>query len=671
MLVLPAATRPVSATPYVILLIAVTASEPWRRGTYFTGSFDSVVVIKAILSMVALGLALVLTRGRPKHPIGAGIPVALALYVVATTFGGWADGNLLASGVVSVRVLILLGIVTVLATTYDNYSMMVGLVGAVATVGAFAVLTAAGLEEGRLAGGLPPLHPNEIAAIAGICALWLLGRVVTARDTPLDLLLLVVALAALVATQSRTSLFVLLPAAGLVFLLGRRYRISVLVAALVALPMAVVWVVQGSVVAALLTRGGSASDNLLTLSNRTVAWTSALAPKSSPWSTWLGGGLSVKQIEVEGQGWTHQILDSSWVSALVQGGFVGLALVALVAIGAGVKSLRSDPDFRGFRFGLVAFLTVRGFLESGLFDASTAFLAFAVVAIIPTDRGPTLTHGAGPDPDAIPAVIEDSTINTTGQGMTMPNSRLRWRAALNCLALAVVAAGLFNFFAPREYEASTSLYATAAGAQTRPTDVYQGTLMVEARMDTYTRLASSSVVTSKVVEDLSLDESPSALAERITVTHPEDTAMITITARDSDPGQAQQLAAAMAGRFAETVGSIETSDRAAAQVKFSVVQPAAAPIDAAAPRQLVNIAYGAGVGALVGLVVLLWPFVRFATSPNGQLRVVFLGPLADRIPVRAPAPVPSVTAPPATAPLAITPTTNGAHSAQQKEISNA
>lgn len=669
MLVLPAAARSAKAAPYVVLLIAVVATEPWRRDTYFAGSFDTVVIAKAILSLVSLGLALVLARGRPKRPIGAIVPLAMALYVVATTFGGWASGNLLPAGVVSVRVLILLTMVTVLASAYDNYSVMAGMVGALATVGAFSVLTAAGLDEGRLAGRLPPLHPNEIAAIAAICALWLLGKVATARNTALDLVLLAVALTALVATGSRTSLLVLIPAAALVVALGQRFRVGVLVPTILALPLVTVWLVQTNAATSVLTRGGSASQDLLSLSNRTVAWTSALAPKSSPWSTWLGGGLSVKQIEVEGESWSHQILDSSWVSALVQGGFIGLALVTLVAVVAVVKSFRSDPNFRGFRFALVMFLAVRGFLESGLFDASTAFLALAVAAILPTDRTRRTTHAvaigqprAEPPPGAFHST---SDLNKTGLGIPMQSNRLRWRAAINCLALGVVLAGMFNLFAPREYEASTSLYATAAGAQTRPTDVYQGTLMVDARMGTYVQLASSSVVTAKVVDDLALDETPTALAKRITVVNPEGTTMIEITARDPDPGQAQQLAAAMAGRFAETVGSIETSDQTTAQVKFSVVQPAAAPIDAAAPKQLVNIAYGAGVGALIGLIVLLWPFVRFVTSANGQLRIVLLGPLADRMPVRAPAVMS------ATAPLAIGPSVNGAHSPQKKETSNA
>ena len=136
------------------------------------------------------------------------------------------------------------------------------------------------------------------------------------------------------------------------------------------------------------------------------------------------------------------------------------------------------------------------------------------------------------------------------------------------LALGLVIAGLFNFFAPRIYESSASLYATAGGRQLRASDINQGTMMVEARMSTYVEIATSPVVLDKTIQELSLDETPSSLAERVTATNPPGTTILKITAQDPDPVQAQQIAATVATKFSDAVTQLESGTQATAQVDF-------------------------------------------------------------------------------------------------------
>lgn len=631
MLVLPRAERPFAKGPYVALVITVVATEPWRPANYFEGSFDTVVIAKALLSLVGALVAWLLVRTRPRRAVPAWPAVLAALYLAVTVFGAWADGSLIASAVIAVRVLLLVFIIYLLLSGYDGYAVMAGLVGALATVGSFSLLTGFGRTHmGRLAGGLPPLHPNEIAAISAIVILWLLYRAVNGRERGVDLLGLVLATGALLASGSRTSLAMVVPAIVTLLITARRVRLRVLVPFLLGLPALTIWLVSTDALTEAFTREGSAQD-LTSLSNRTIAWQAALTPKHSDWLTWLGGGLSMKRIEVPGQWWSHQILDSSWISALVQGGYVGAAIcVALIVCGA-YRVVRTPGEIRGFRLALILFLVLRGILESGLFDASTAFLAcFTAIALPDAPRTPPDSHPAYGYAKSQPTSWYMPHV--TASGGNMRSFRKRFVIAGSMLALGVLAAGLVNLFAPRQYESSASLYASATSRQMRANDIYQGTMMVAARMNTYVELATSPAVLKATIDELRLDESTASLSERVTATNPPQTAVLMITATDQDPVQAQLIAATVATKFFESVGALEQgSGTAAAQVEFRPISPAEAPLTPTSPNQLQNIAIGGLAGGVLGLLVLLWPLARIVASPSGQLRVIILGPMADRL----------------------------------------
>ena len=628
MLVLPRAERPFAKGPYLAFLIMVVATEPWRQDTYFEGTFDGVVIAKALLSVVGVFVAWWLVRNRTRRQVYAWPFVLVGLYLASTVFGGWADELFISSAVIAIRVAILMLAVGLLLSGYDGYSVMAGLVGALATVAAFSVLTAFGhLRDGRLAGGIPPLHPNEIAGISAVVILWLLYRAVNGRENGVDLLVLLVAVGALIASGSRTSLAMVVPAALVLLVSTRRVHLRVLIPFLLALPVLAAGLLLTNTATEVITREGSAEE-LLSLSNRTIAWQAALAPKDSPWLTWFGGGLSLKQIEVPGQWWSHQILDSSWVSAVVQGGLIGLGLCLVLVVYGTSRIVRTPGELRGFRMALVTFLALRGLLESGMFDASTAFLVLFTALALPDAARTHPLATARQRAILQPSSWTASTITSPGGNMRGIKNRLL--VAGNLLALGLVVAGLVNFFAPRIYESTASLYATAAGQQLRATDIYQGTMMVSARMNTYVALATSPVVLNSVIDELSLDESPSSLAERVKATNPAGTSVLQVTAADPDPAQAQLIAATVATKFSDSLKALESAGTTA-QVDFKAVSPAQPPGSPSSPDQLRNLLVGGLIGGGLGLLVLLWPLVRIASSPDGQLRIVLLGPLADRL----------------------------------------
>ncbi|MEA5118190.1 MAG: hypothetical protein VB036_11305 [Propionicimonas sp.] len=631
MLVLPQAGRPFAKAPYLVFLILVVATEPWRPANYFEGSFDSVVILKGLLSVIAAATAWWLIRDRPRRTVPAWPAVLMTLYLAITVFGGWANGSLMASVVIVVRVLILILTVYLLLSGYDGYAVMAGLVGALATVALFSVLTNTGRPfNGRLAGGLPPLHPNEIAAISAVVILWLIHRGANARESLADFVALGAAGYALIATESRTSLMMVVPAAAILILMARRVHLRVLLPFLVGLPTLVIVLFSGDFLTEALTRGGSEED-ITSLSNRTIAWTAALMPKSNHWLTWLGGGLSMKQIEVPGQWWSHQILDSSWISALVQSGYLGVVLcLALILYGVACI-IRTPGELRAFRLAVVTFLSLRGVLESGLFDASTAFLVCFTALALPDARGqlhptpaPVLARATLPS-----TLWQPSQPTIPGKSMRSIKSRLL--AAAGVVVLALVATGLFNFFAPRQYDSAVSLYATAAGRQVRASDIYQGTMMVSARMNTYVELATSPMVLDAVISELHLEGSAASLSEQVAAVNPPGTAVLTITVTDPVPEQAQVIATTVAAKFQNSVELLESGSGATAQVDFQTLGPAQLPLTPSSPDQLRNLLIAALAGGVLGLGILLWPIARIASSPDKQLRIILLGPLADRL----------------------------------------
>jgi hypothetical protein len=137
--------------------------------------------------------------------------------------------------------------------------------------------------------------------------------------------------------------------------------------------------VMTGAVAGFLARDG---DGVSTLESRFIAWEAAVSWAQSAWQQFFGGGLAVKIIHVEGQWWDTQPLDSSWASLLVQNGYVGLIAAAGWAAWVLLRSQGAPRPHRVLFLGLWVFLVGRSLVESGLFDATPAFLLFLAVSLL-------------------------------------------------------------------------------------------------------------------------------------------------------------------------------------------------------------------------------------------------------------------------------------------------
>ncbi|GAB94035.1 hypothetical protein BJY21_003368 [Kineosphaera limosa] len=373
------------AAPHLALtlLLLVIGVVPWRAKAYFDGSGDPVVFAKAAVILAALCIALAprdTAVQLRRHPVAAAPLLFAGLYLLITCLGAFTAGGIVATGVVAARVALVVATLTLLASRYGIERVAAWLYRVLLAVVVVSVVTGLpSLASGRLHGGLPPLHANEIALLAGLCLVWIWARFVRGEELARHYPSAAALLGILLLTGSRTGLIAVVLA--LVVMLTRLTRLSysALGVGLAAIPIVTYLLLSTDAAESTLSRGGS--EEVGTLSNRTIAWSAAIHGVNSWHSALLGSGLATKKIPVPGQWWNTQILDSSWVSALVQAGIFGFATVLIWFVVTLVAALWHRGPLATVWIGWMSLLAVRGVLESGLFDATTSFIAFFVASL--------------------------------------------------------------------------------------------------------------------------------------------------------------------------------------------------------------------------------------------------------------------------------------------------
>ncbi|MBF4457325.1 polysaccharide biosynthesis tyrosine autokinase [Pseudoclavibacter sp. VKM Ac-2867] len=181
-----------------------------------------------------------------------------------------------------------------------------------------------------------------------------------------------------------------------------------------------------------------------------------------------------------------------------------------------------------------------------------------------------------------------------------------WIIILICTLAGVAAgAGASLLVSPR-YSSTAELYVSVRSSDGAVAqELNQGTTFARQAVQSYTSVVDKEIVTSRVIEELGLDLSPSQLASKITAVNQTGTVVIEISVEDGDPAMAATLANSVASNFIEViVDELEKPDGASPSlVKIEPVQsatPAATPIS---PRVPLNIAIGAVIGLLVGIAV--------------------------------------------------------------------
>jgi hypothetical protein len=371
---------PVLVRTRLVALLAVLGSVTWRRGEYFTGALDPVVLAKAFVTLVALGLAFALAQPTSRRRLGTASLWWLGVVLVSSLFGALTADHLRAGGIVAVRVVMLGATVFFLLRAAPALRVLTDIAWACGAVAVVAALTGLpGMDGGRLAGGLPAMAPNELALLAGVGVALLAWRTLLGGAGWATGFAAVFLLGIIWESGSRTVLLGLVAGAAVMAVQIRRPRVGIVVGGLVLGSLGVIGAAFTGSVTAFLERDGA---GISTVESRFIAWREALTWADSAWQDVFGGGLSVKVIHVRGQYWDTQPLDSSWASLLVQTGVLGLVSALIWVLWVARGALRAPYEHRVLFLGLWVFLVGHSILESGLFDATPSFLMFLAVSLL-------------------------------------------------------------------------------------------------------------------------------------------------------------------------------------------------------------------------------------------------------------------------------------------------
>jgi hypothetical protein len=388
-----------------ILTLVVVSVVPWRTNDIYDGGADSVVIAKALVSISALGLSfLYYLRSPVKGTVGVRTLTLFLGIVVISALGAMAAGEASAALVLTVRILIVAATVTLVVKSSPPLTVLSTLLAALGAVAIVSAVTGAahGLDDGRLAGGVPQMAPNVLAGLAAPPALGLAAHIVRVGLRPWNVGLLLGFVVIVFATGSRTALIVVFVGIACAFLAGGRLPASTAIMTIAVIPFAYALVVFTDTVATTFARGQSI-EQISTLSSRTVAWQAVLSTPTDSWAKWIGIGLAAQTVEVQQRWRDVQVLDSSWVSVIAQAGVIGTLLLVIWCVMTSVESVRTR-GLSALTTPLLIMLLIRSFTENGLIESSPTFLLFLAISLVlePGTKFPGKTTRGIEYPLAIP-----------------------------------------------------------------------------------------------------------------------------------------------------------------------------------------------------------------------------------------------------------------------------
>jgi tyrosine-protein kinase len=185
-------------------------------------------------------------------------------------------------------------------------------------------------------------------------------------------------------------------------------------------------------------------------------------------------------------------------------------------------------------------------------------------------------------------------------------ARKRWRVVLLGLLCGLLGATAITGLTPREYSAQVTIYLTAQSGADGPAAAYQGSLLSEQRVKSYTQLLTGTLVAQRVVDRLRLEIPATEVASKIQASAQPDTVLLTATATDGSPLQAKNIADATGEVFTDLVSELERpAPDQPATVTARVVEQATLPSDPVTPRPMTNLCLGALLGLVAGCALAL------------------------------------------------------------------
>lgn len=181
--------------------------------------------------------------------------------------------------------------------------------------------------------------------------------------------------------------------------------------------------------------------------------------------------------------------------------------------------------------------------------------------------------------------------------------RALWKRKLVILLVAIITSSVAfaysTFVIKPEFTSTTRIYVVSRNQEEKSgltnQDLQAGSYLVKD----YREIILSQDVLEKVVSDLKLDLTPKGLANKIKVTVPVDTRIVSISVNDRVPEEASRIANALREVAAQ---KIITVTRVSDVTTLEEARPAIAP---SSPNIRRNTVIGAGLGASLVIVVVL------------------------------------------------------------------
>ena len=196
--------------------------------------------------------------------------------------------------------------------------------------------------------------------------------------------------------------------------------------------------------------------------------------------------------------------------------------------------------------------------------------------------------------------------------------------------LAMIVTSIVTFFVlDKEYESYTTLMLGKPKEyeQERADITYNDVMLNQQLVSTYGEIVKSKTITNQVIDNLQLDISSAQLSQMVTVTTLNDTEIIKITVRNTDPVLAATIANEMANVFMDYVSDLMNIDN------VNIIDVAEANNTPVAPRSMMNIAISLVLGLMIGVfIVFIREYLNTKINTSKQVEAIIDYPILAIIP---------------------------------------
>ncbi|WP_460798527.1 tyrosine-protein kinase domain-containing protein [Microbacterium sp. GXF0217] len=213
-----------------------------------------------------------------------------------------------------------------------------------------------------------------------------------------------------------------------------------------------------------------------------------------------------------------------------------------------------------------------------------------------------------------------------------------WWVVVVAALLGGVAAYGYSATRTPIFHSSASIYFSMRSA-TSGSDINQGSAYTQNQMLSFASLATSASVLDPVIDDLAddgIDVTSSQLRRALSVTIPQNTVILDITAASADPDVAAQIANAVADNLTDVVLDIAPKDdRGESTVAARVIEPGVPAQFQSSPNKSQDAVLGVVVGAFGALLALsAWALLDRRVRSAAALAEVTDLPVLGMIPRR-------------------------------------